>query len=214
MSNYRDFIKGKEKTEILVRTQSDTLRFFCTLDNIISNRIQVSKPINMNASFNFSQGQELEVYIYTKNGILKLNTKLISNDIASCTIEAPDEAKRIQRREFIRVDMQVKVLLKLDNTKIIEAQTKNISAKGIKINLKEDISKYTRISAKLLFSQGSIETILHPIKIKKISINGKLAYGTSFAFIALTDKETDFIVKKCFEYQAKEQRRKLDLNIE
>ena len=214
MSDYRDFIKGKEKTEILVRTQSDTLRFFCTLDNIISNRIQVSKPINMNASFNFSQGQELEVYIYTKNGILKLNTKLISNDIASCTIEAPDEAKRIQRREFIRVDMQVKVLLKLDNKKTIEAQTKNISAKGIKINLKEDISKYTRISAKLLFSQGSIETILHPIKIKKISINGKLAYGTSFAFIALTDKETDFIVKKCFEYQAKERRRKLDLNIE
>lgn len=213
MNDYINYIKSGKKVELIIRNQNGAMRFFSTFKSFRDKCLIVSKPQNKHVSFNYPLNQDLELYAYTDGGIFKLRCKLLSISANECILSLPDDVQRMQRREYIRVNLKVKTILKLfsqGGTKTIQTTSRNISAKGINLLLEEDISKYLKVEIHLLFPEGNVCTLAQIVKSKHIEVEGKIFYDTSLMFITISEKDINFIVKKCFEYEAAQRRRLID----
>ena len=214
MNEYLDHLVQGKKIEIIIRTPRGALRFFCNFKNVNTNSIITTLPKNKHIAFNFPSNQALELYIYTKNGVYKLVCRLQRCENDLCEISLPESVNKIQRREYIRVNMKVRTTISLNTpnySKTIRTNSRNISAKGINLLLDEDISKYTKkINLSLLFPECIIKTLAHVVKSTPIKTESGLYYDTSLMFVTISEKEIDFIVKKCFEFEAAERRKLLD----
>ena len=217
MNEYLDYLTQGKKIEIIIRTPRGALRFFCGFKCIKANLIITTLPKNKYITFNFPAGQALELYIYTKSGVFKLLCRLQKFNEELCVISLPENVKKIQRREYIRVNMKVRTTISLNTptySKTIRTNSRNISAKGINLLLDEDISKYAKkINLSLLFPECIIKTLAQVIKSTPVKTESGLYYDTSLMFITISEKEIDFIVKKCFEFEAAQRRKLLDKDI-
>lgn len=213
MNEYLDYIKQGQKTELIIRTPGGAVRFFSTFEKQTDTNIIISKPENKHLAFNCIPNQDVELYAYTNGGVFKLKCKFITCLKNECLLSLPSSVDKMQRREYIRVELNIKTILTLispDSKKTIQATSKNISAKGIKLLLEEDVSKFSKIELRMLFEEGSISTVAQIIKIRPVEIGQKTYYSTSLMFITISEKEMSFIVKKCFEFEAAQRRKLLD----
>ncbi len=216
MNEYRDYIEPGRRVELIVRTTNSTIRFYCAFDRFEENSIFVGKPQNKHVQFNFPLGQMLDLYAYTRGGVFRLRCRLKSYNGEKCELSLPISVDKIQRREYIRVKMKIDTIIKLSpfaGTKIVRTKSKDISAKGIRLLLDEDISKYAKVELTLIFSEETINTLAKVIKSKPIEINSVKYYDTSLEFISISDKEINFIVKKCFEFESAQRRKMLENEI-
>lgn len=215
MNDYLDYIEYGKRAELIVRTPKGTVRFYCAINDIKEDCIILSEPRNKHIKFNANSGQNLELYTYTRGGIFKLCCRLLKFEEKQCILSLPIKIDRIQRREYIRVRMQIDTVIKLSfppNT-TIRTKSKNISAKGINLNLYQDISKSPKIELSLVFPEQTINTSAKIVKVKQVETDGMNCYNTSLEFISIKDKEINFIVKKCFEFEAAQRRKMLENEI-
>lgn len=213
MDKYKDYIAQGKKIEIIIRTPSGPLRFFSTLEEINSENIVTTRPQNKHINFNYPLNQEIELYAYTDGGIYKLKCKMLTLTQKEARFTLPHSVERIQRREFIRVDIKTKINLRLHqkgSVRIIQATTRNISAKGANMLLDEDISSYSQVEASLIFAEENIKTLAQVIKAIPVKIDNRIYYDTSLMFITINEKGMNFIVKKCFEFETAQRRKKLE----
>ena len=214
MNEYLDYIETGKKIELIARVANNAIRFFCTFDKATDKAITVVKPTNKHIKFNFPQGQLLELYAYTRGGVFKLKCRLLEYNNNICKLSLPISVDKIQRREFIRVNIKTDVIIKpRPSTRIItiRTKTKNISAKGLNVVLDQDISNFANVDLEIIFPDRVIKTVAKIIKVKPIDIESRTYYSTSLMFLSITDKEINFIVKKCFEYEAAQRRKMLEI---
>ena len=205
MDRYKDYLEIGKKIEIITRSTSGVVRFLCYLEEINKDSIIISKPKNKHIAFNFTCGQTLELYAYTRGGVFKLNCRLEAYLENKCKLSLPLSVDNIQRREYIRVNMNVDAIIRpKPSTNIIslKTKTKNISAKGLNVLLDQDISRSASLEVSLLFPEKTITTTAKIIKVTPDEIDSKTYYSTSVMFVTISEKEIDFIVKKCFEFEA------------
>lgn len=216
MKDYLNYIKEAKKVEIIARSTDCTVRFFCNFIRSSDKSLFFTKPTNKYTEFNYPKGQTLELYIYTANGVFRLKCRLESCENQQCELLLPQSVDKIQRREFIRVGLKVKTIINLKTptyTKNIKTDSKDLSANGIRVILDEDISKYDKnIELSILFPDNIIKTRAKLIKVKPTVINSTTYYETSLSFITSNKRDVDFIVKKCFEFQAQQRKKLLDKN--
>ena len=214
MNDYLNYIKEAKKVEVIARGLDCTIRFFCNFIQKRDESLVFTKPTNKHIVFNYPKGQPLELYIYTSNGVFKLRCRLENCKDEQCELSLPHSVDKIQRREFIRVGMKVKTVIKLTTpsyAKVIKTDSKDISANGIRVLLDEDISKYNhKIELSILFPDNIIKTLAKLVKVRPILINSTTYYETSLNYVTINAREVDFIVKKCFEFQAMQRRKLLD----
>lgn len=216
MEEYLNYISAEKKIDLIIRTPNGPIRFFSTFKNQDNNKITITKPTSKNLAFSCVANQPVEIYAYTNGGVFKLKCKFISCSQSECLLTLPSSVEKMQRREYIRVDLKIKTVLDLiigDSKKTIQATSRNISAKGINLLLEEDISVYSKIELKLLFEEENITTIAKKVKVKPVKVDNKIYYDTSLSFITINEKGINFIVKKCFEYEAAQRRKLLDSQI-
>ena len=216
MNEFLDYIEIGKKVELILRTANGAIRFYCTFEGVEGNSILVSNPKNKHVKFNCQNGQLLDLYAYTRGGVFKLKCRLLDYSEKFCTLSLPMSVDKIQRREYIRVKMKISTIIKLfpaTSKNTIHAESRNISAKGINLLLDTDISKFSKIDLTLLFAEQTIYTNAKIIKIKPVKIGPNTYYDTSLEFISISDKEINFIVKKCFEFEAAQRKKMLDNKI-
>ncbi len=215
MDRYLDYIDTGKKIELIIRTPNGAVRFASFFEEQNDKCILISTPKNKHIKFNFPTGQILELYAYTRGGVFKLKCRLLAINEKNCELSLPFGVENIQRREYIRVNMGINIIIKLlpSQKTTLKTKTKNISAKGANVLLDIDISKYSKVELTLLFPEKTIKTIAKVIKIKPVMIDSTKYYSTSFMFVCTTNRETDFIVKKCFEFESAQRRKFLDNKI-
>ncbi len=216
MDRYKDYLEIGKKIEIITRSTSGVVRFLCYLEEINKDSIIISKPKNKHIAFNFTCGQTLELYAYTRGGVFKLNCRLEAYLENKCKLSLPLSVDNIQRREYIRVNMNVDAIIRpKPSTNIIslKTKTKNISAKGLNVLLDQDISRSASLEVSLLFPEKTISTTAKIIRVTPVEIDSKTYYSTSIMFVTISEKEIDFIVKKCFEFEALQRKKWLENKI-
>lgn len=171
--------------------------------------IDVNKKQNKNIVANV--GDELKLYLYTDNGIysaismiLQANDGIINSEYV---IAYPANSQHYQRREYFRADMAVDVKLAILNDDmqsqdyIIDAKTKNLCGRGMSYVSELPFLDYDAIGVSLLFKEKTIDTFAERVYSKEILTHYNTRFVHAFSFTTISQKDIDFIVKKCFLHQ-------------
>lgn len=183
----------------------------CSVNFIDKDNIVVIANNHRNKHFVAKSGNEINVYVYTEYGVFTAVSKVINvfEGVINTeyVISHLEQSKHFQRREYFRepivVDTDITIITKTPATKdyLISTKTRNISGKGISFVSNCQISDFEVIIVELYFAEKIITAMAVPIYNQKIQYYNqtKLIYG--FNFIDISQKDTDFIVKKCFLHQ-------------
>lgn|SRR5574344_456259 len=198
----------------------ESKKIYCTVSSLENNTVIVDADNESNKDVFARVGDELKLYIYAENGIYSASSKILSVDkgIAKTqyVIEYPTNGKHSQRREFFRADLQVDFTLTLSTEddkiyKKIEGKTRDICGKGMSYISAKPFPENYFSSVTFHFNDKEVSTSLKFVYSKHLTtFDGKQKFIHAFAFTDISQRDIDFIVKKCFLYQL-ELRRKQSL---
>jgi len=143
------------------------------------------------------EGKELHVVAYTDFGIYNFDSVVIDSPYNhDFVIEFPEDSERIQRRGYVRMPLNLKLILEKGNNRIV-TQTINISGGGIrfKVDEKLGVSEIWRFSiylpkwkeyasgfGKVLYNINTLKNVVSVIK-----------------FTDIQESHRNKIIKICFE---------------
>ena len=152
----------------------------------------------------YKDNEDVELFAVSGSGVLYFKTSLISADKQILTLKMPENYGLIQRREYTRVEISKKILIKSE-TKNIRAEITDISAGGMRLitDTSMDCKKDYNIDLKLEDNLG-ISAVFQPVRVKssennKFTVSGKFSLITNINRVALAQ----YCLKKQTEAQNK-----------
>ena len=121
----------------------------CALKWVEKDRISLVFP-DKDREFirDLPEGKEIAVVIYTNSGIFIFDSIVINSPLEhDFVIELPEERKKIQRREYIRAPINLKLVLTKDDARF-ETRTINIGGGGIRFIANEELKTNSRTGGK------------------------------------------------------------------
>lgn len=205
---FRDF-KSFEMT--FGNENGEEQKLFCNVKNVDSRVLIIEADNKINKNVHADVNDELKLHIYTDNGIYSADSKVLEvtkqENLTEYVIDYPSNSKHSQRREYFRADLTVdfKMDIKLPEdsgtNKTVKTTTKNICGKGMSYIADKPFCEYDSIKLDLLFEEKEIKTSARLVYTKQIVVNNRPKYIHAFTFIDISQKDIDFIVKKCFLFQ-------------
>jgi len=204
-----------KKFEIVYREENDELRKIRgKVHSIDSESVTVYSSIEKHKAVEIPQGTDIQVYVYTENGIYYSDSKILStvkdDKYILYKISYPINNKHSQRREYYRADIRlplkitiVKNVLKgLQQT--FETTSRDICGNGVSfISSEIEIKDYEDIFVSMMFPEKVIEVSAKLVYTRTKEIKGVLNYIYAMNFTNIAPRDIDFIVKKCFLHQLK-----------
>lgn len=203
---FRDF----KSFEITFEDQNgEHQKLFCNVKNVDNHALVIESDNKHNKNVYADVDDELKLYIYTDNGIYSAESKVIEvtkqDNLTEYVIAYPTNSKHSQRREYFRADLTVdfKMDIKLseDTTLQVDSPTKNICGKGMSYIADKPFPEYDSIKIDLFFEEKEIKTAARLVYSKQIIVANRPKYIHAFTFTDISQKDIDFIVKKCFLFQ-------------
>ncbi len=208
---YNQFKDFKAFEVVILREGKELQKIFCNVKSIENNNIKIVANNEKNKNIFASTGDNLKLYIYTENGIYSANSKVlfVGKGILNTEylIAYPTQSKHSQRREYFRADLDVNFIMnvktkdKPQNVLVIDSKTKNICGKGMSYISDEPFPEYDSIEINLFFNEKTINTQATFVYYKQIIVGNHPKFLNAFAFNNISQKNIDFIVKKCFLHQ-------------
>lgn len=192
--------------------KNDLQKIYCNVKSIENNNIVIDANNNFNNNVFAKVGDDLKLYIYTDSGIYSATSKvLLANKGTFSTeyiITYPANSKHSQRREYFRADLNINFKMYVTmpanygSSFLIQADTRNICGKGMSyIDDKPFPPDYENITIELLFGEKHINILSKLVYSKQIVVGSRPKYIHAFTFTNISQRDIDFIVKKCFLYQ-------------
>lgn len=189
----------------------DAQKIYCSIRCIENDTIVIDANNQKNKNIFATVGAKLKLYIYTESGIYSASSSVLQVDKGiintEYVIEYPTDSKHSQRREYFRADMPIPFELEVNDKNegqiTFQGKTKNICGKGMCFVSDKPIyeSEDTKIKATVTFEEKTITSNATLVYSKQIEAAGIQKYVHAFAFNDISQKEIDFIVKKCFLHQ-------------
>lgn len=155
-----------------------------------------------------SLGETLEVYIFGENEVFffegKVKDRVKKGNIAYVVFDMPENVVRKQRRNYVRFEAVLPVLLKKEE-KSFPGTTKNISGGGMLVQLREGRDVFdSREELLFLLSLDGRDIIGRARVVRK---DGPGLYA--FQFSEITDQDRESIIKYIFQKQIELRRKGL-----
>ena len=213
MPDIYDFIKEPASFELEYIDSDDNYHCLNShVKRVNEDHILISPPQKNNLSHNLPDGQPVNIIFKTENGTFSAVSTVISKQLdlmSGVRISFPSDAKFTERREFVRVPLNLKVeIIKFldntgQNTESFHIRTRNISGGGLSYISDCPLDNYYDVHCKIYldYDQEPVYVRLDHLYSKKIKINNEKAYLSAFSFAGLSDEDTSKLVKACFRYQ-------------
>lgn len=186
-------------------------KIFATVKSIENDRLVIIANNEGNKNIFANVDDELTLYIYTENGIYSSTSKIFERTKGLITTEYvisyPAHSKHSQRREYFRAEIPVKfeMVIYTDNTyteqTLLKGTTRNICGKGMSFLSNKPFIDYKALELELSFEDRTVKTSAELVYSQTLKLNGKPIFVHAFTFTDISQKNIDFIVKKCFLYQ-------------
>jgi len=207
-NQFRDF----KSFEVAFYNQDKELqKLYCTVKSIENNRIVLNANNNTNKNIVASVGEDLQLHIYTENGIYSAKSKviLVSKGLINTEyiISYPANSKHSQRREYFRAEIPLKFNMKVfpsensDKFFAIDGTTRNVCGKGMSFISDKLFLECEKIEVELAFDEKVVKTSAQLVYSKKIVIQDHSKFIHAFMFTDISKKDIEFIIKKCFLHQ-------------
>lgn len=161
---------------------------------------------------NIKTPQDILLSFICDNGLYRTTTplKFIESEppYVFFTIKTPDGLEYQQNREYFRVRMIEDAILsfELNNEKItVPCKTHDISAKGVRVVLSEEIATPQNAYINVLFPKRDIKTKTRFIRFD----NEDNILMAAFEFVNLSDNDTDMISQLCIQKQLEYKRKNI-----
>lgn len=207
---FNQFREFKSFEAALIHEGDNPQKIFCSINSVENDKITIDASNKKNHAVAVV-GDELKLYIYTENGVYTAKSKVLEVDkgllLTKYVIAHPEDTKHSQRRDYFRADMTVKFNIEAtpkDETQKIfleRAETKNICGKGLCYISKHPFPVCKEIKIDLWLDNETIETESILIHSSETTIAGKIKYIHAFNFTTISQRNIDYIVKKCFLHQ-------------
>lgn len=157
------------------------------------------------------EGKEVEVLVYTDNGIYIFDSIVINSPFESeFVVELPEESTKIQRRKYVRAPIVTNFVL-IGTDVRIDTSTINIGGGGVRFKTDRELAANSMWKFQLTLPQWT----------DSIKGSGKVLYtirqeGEMISIISFTDvSESDRskIIKVCFEEEAHRLKRNSDFGV-
>jgi len=213
MPDIYDFIKELAPFELEYIDSDDNYHCLNTyIKSVNDDYILISPPQKNNQTYNLPDGQEINIIFKTEHGTLSAVSNIINkqlDNISGLRISFPYNSQFTERREFIRVPLNLKVEITkfLDNTYLntetFNIQTRNVSGSGLCYISDSPLDHYYDVHCKIQldYEKEPIYVKCDHIYSKKIKINNGKAYLTALSFANISEENIAKLVKTCFRYQ-------------
>jgi len=219
MADIYEQFKDFKSFEVTFENENNYLqKIYCNVKNVNSNTLVIESDNKSNNNIRANVNDELKLYIYTENGIYSANSKVLEvikgDKITEYVIVYPTNSKHSQRREYFRAELCVNFKMNVtfsedaDSQILIETITKNICGKGMSYVANSPFQDYGSIKIKLLFNEKIIKTSAQLVYSKQIVVGNKPKYIHAFTFTDISQRDIDFVVKKCFLHQLEMRKQK------
>lgn len=212
-------MKGLEvnkKLEVEIKSGIYKGEYLCKVADIIEQGIIITGLYREGASLPVRLEQPIKVYYTTDRAAYVFNSKILKRSnkpFPVLMIEKPESVKRIQRRDYFRlevsgtVDLYQKETDSADADKLAEAELLDISGGGIKIELRKNLKTDEIIYVHLRHVLNEKELIKSSI-IRKKKVNAEL-YNYGLEFIEISESLREDIIQWIFAYQRENRKRGL-----
>lgn len=152
----------------------------------------------------YKDNEKVELFAVSGSGVLYFKTHLVSVNGRNLTLKMPEKYGLIQRREYTRVEISKKILIKSE-TKNIRAEITDISAGGMRLlsdtemNCDKDYDVDLKLEDNLDISATFQPVRVKPAENDKFTVSGKFSLITNINRVALAQ----FCLRKQTEAQNK-----------
>lgn len=217
---YNQFKDFKAFEVVFTDENSQPHKLLCNVKSIENDRILLDSNNEDNSNVFAEVGDDLQLHIYTENGIYSAISHVISMTkglvITEYVIAYPVNSKHSQRREYFRAEIKLAFVLvgyKNDNHTepdfVIDGETKNICGKGMSYISDKSFPEYDKLDLELIFNEKRVKTTATLVYSKRIIIDNHPKFIHAFTFTSISQSNIDFIVKKCFLHQLELRKRKI-----
>lgn len=204
------------KFKLVINSRIDIMldkRVYKTIiQDVVKDGFLISIPISEGEYLILNQHEEVELYNYVDDlSLYKLNCniigKVIDNNIPLYKISLPKDIKKIQRRNYVRVNMlhPIKYVKgesnNIKDNEMLPALLLDLSGGGMRIKLREELYIGDIISAQLNSEELAIN-VKGKVVRKEKSNDGRFIYGISFWQLDNISRED--IIRNVFKIMRKQ----------
>lgn len=182
------------------------------IQDVVKDGFLISIPISEGEYLILNQHEEVELYNYVDDlSLYKLNCniigKVIDNNIPLYKISLPKDIKKIQRRNYVRVNMLHPIkyvkgeVNNIKDSEMLPALLLDLSGGGMRIKLREELYTGDIISAQLNSEELAINAKGKVVRKEK-SNDGRFIYGISFWQLDNISRED--IIRNVFKIMRKQ----------
>lgn len=195
-------IREDQKTTLYFKTVDNIEKEFdCFIKEVHDDRISLRFPSDILDYANYiEEGAELPVKIFTPTGVKAFNTIVINSPIESeFVIEFVEDYIHIQRREYLRVELETKVILDTEDFGVTVTKTLDVSGGGMRFASDKPFRKgqTVKIMLYLPFQENSVKALGEIVECAHLPENEHV-----LAFTQIDERERGRIVKQCFDMQS------------
>lgn len=152
--------------------------------------------------------ESIEIIIPVDNTLIKFETKITRIDGDTVYFSLPEKTKFIQRREYIRIDVEIPVELKdVTSDKNINSVAKNLSGGGMQVVSSDSFDIGSLLEAQFtIFDKKNIKAVMEILRTGKDNEN----YSIAGQFKNISSSDRAAIIQLCFKRQLESRCKDLD----
>lgn len=194
-------IKENQKVKLSFKLADGSLQEIeCLVKEAYSDRISLSCSNEVMEYVDYlGEAEELNVKIFTPSGIKIFDTIVLDSPLEpEFVIEYTEAATSLQRREFVRIEMELKVLIQKEDKTNLVTRTINVSGGGLRFYSEGMFTPQEIVNITLYMPDD------RAVQAKGTIIPNEFLPQNEYvlSFTEIQERERDRIIKKCFEAQS------------
>lgn len=168
--------------------------------------ISVAAPYHQGEVIALRVGTVLEVTYYDEVSAYSFDTRVkqrIAVPIPIFVLDFPDEIRKVQRRNFVRIPAIYPVIFRMVTKEGLSdpkaGNMLDLSGGGMRFRTVEKLENNSLLYAQLKLPSGEINT---PVRVRRVQkIEDKNAYNISAEFYEISERDRDRVIRCVFELQ-------------
>ncbi len=199
-------LKVGQKVQIeFTTTGSEKMQILCKIQKVQSDRLTLTYPSElMRFAQYLSEGTEIRAFVFTEANIQVLESIIITAPYdQDFEIEYPEDYRTIQRRAYIRENLQYKIIVQ-DGNNTISGMSLDMGGGGFRFTTESNVTEDSYVSVWINADDDQ----------PSIKCRGKVSRKPHFKpqvylieFTEISEKDRNLIIKKCITKQVNELRK-------
>ncbi|WGS64174.1 PilZ domain-containing protein [Marinitoga aeolica] len=144
--------------------------------NFLGKYAQILPPIYRNSRIKLYTGEKLNIRVYENGSNIMIKSSVLKIEKEKITVFLPKIAFKIQKRLFFRIPIiREGILIDNEENKLIPFETRDFSAGGMQIVVKEYLAEEREYIIKTLIMDDNL--ILKEINTRAVRLVGENIYG-------------------------------------